>query len=169
MFLKTNEDTEFYKLPFFLLFNLLRRRLRLKTWKIWSHPPWVYHRHFWSDNRVFLSTLSQLVDLMEKKKGPAWRDKQLYSHARALDVLIATLFKRLYNFQSFLTFFCVGGGGVWRLLWCRKILQGILIQSDENWGNESLWSAFLILRSSLQTFRYNQTYVHTDIQTDKHT
>jgi hypothetical protein len=37
MFLKTNEDGEFYKLPFFLLFNLLR--LRLKTWKIWFHPP----------------------------------------------------------------------------------------------------------------------------------
>lgn len=31
MFLKTNEDWEFYKLPFFLLFNLLR--LRLQTWK----------------------------------------------------------------------------------------------------------------------------------------
>lgn len=51
---------------------------------------------------------------MEKKKGFALRDKQLYSHARALDVLIATLFKRLYNFQSFRTIFllCVGGGSV---------------------------------------------------------
>lgn len=39
------------------------------------------------------------------------RHKQLYTHARALDVLIATLFKRLYNFQSFiLAAFCVGGG-----------------------------------------------------------
>lgn len=66
--------------------------------------PREYHRRFWSDNSVFLSTLSQLDDLM-KKKGPALKDKQLHSHARALDVLIATLFKRLYNFQSFRTFF----------------------------------------------------------------
>lgn len=41
---------------------------------------------------------SLLIGVKEKRA----RDEQLYSHARALDVLIATLFKRLYNFQSFL-------------------------------------------------------------------
>jgi hypothetical protein len=63
---------------------------------------------------------------MELGKGFAFeRDKQLYSHARALDVLIATLFKRLYNFQSFHTAFCalVANGGDF----CGgKVLGGIL-------------------------------------------
>lgn len=49
----------------------------------------------------FISTLSRLVD----REDPT--TKQLYSHALALDVLIATLFKRLYNFQSFLMRFAL--------------------------------------------------------------
>lgn len=53
------------------------------------------------DQINFISTLSRLVD----REGPT--TKQLYSHARALDVLIATLFKRLYNFQSFLMRFAL--------------------------------------------------------------
>jgi hypothetical protein len=57
---------------------------------------------------------------MEEKKGPASRDKQLYSHARALDVLIATLFKRLYNFQSFRTFCALVANGVETIVMLEK-------------------------------------------------
>lgn len=90
----TNVLREFYKLPLFRLL-CVPSETAPKTWKFDPIPLVPL------DQINFISTLSRLVD----REGPT--TKQLYSHARALDVLIATLFKRLYNFQSFLMRFAL--------------------------------------------------------------
>lgn len=100
---KTKNSINYFS---FLLFNLLRRRLRLKNLKNLIPSPvsttGAFDQITASFYRLYRSSM-----IWWRKKGPALRDKQLHSHARALDVLIATLFKRLYNFQSFRTFFAL--------------------------------------------------------------
>lgn len=96
MFLKTNETREFYKLRFLTSETAAPKNLK----QLIPSPGRECHRQF-DQIRKFLSSLSLLL-IEADSKGSRCKDKQLHSHARACDVLIVTLFKRLYNLQSFI-------------------------------------------------------------------
>lgn len=95
---------EFYKLTLFLLFNLLRRLHLFKPMKPEKFDPIPR-----------ASTTRHHLDQISRTPILSWRvDRQglrrcagektnANNFIEALDVLIATLFKRLYNFPSFLT------------------------------------------------------------------